>query len=126
MMRNIDIFSTCEHHLLPFHGQCHVAYIPHGTVIGLSKIARIVDLYARRFQIQERLTTQIADAIEKSTNAQGVMVFMSCTHMCMAMRGVQKVGAETNTTATRGRYADEADLRAEFFAMVSSTRTALR
>ena len=113
LVRNIDIFSLCEHHLLPFYGRCSVAYIPNGTVVGLSKIARIVDMYARRFQVQERLTTQIADAIESTTGAQGVMVHMTCSHMCMAMRGVRKVGAETTTTAVRGLYQSSRFLRQE-------------
>lgn len=121
LIRNIDVFSLCEHHLLPFYGQCHVAYIPRGTVIGLSKIARIVDLYAKRFQVQERLTTQIADAVSVATNASGVMVLITCSHMCMAMRGVQKVGSQTTTTVTRGRYAQEAELRREFLSITSTT-----
>lgn len=123
LMRDIDIFSTCEHHLLPFHGQCHVSYIPSGCVIGLSKIARIVNMFARRLQVQERLTSQIANAIESATDAQGVMVYISCTHMCMSMRGVQKVGADTCTTAVRGRYADDGQLRAQFLSILSAPRS---
>lgn len=118
LIRNIDVFSLCEHHLLPFHGSVHVAYIPSGPVIGLSKIARIVDVFARRFQVQERLTSQIADAVESATKAAGVMVYLTCSHMCMAMRGVQKVGAETTTTAARGRYREESDLRRDFLTIV--------
>lgn len=118
LVRNIDVFSLCEHHLLPFHGQCHVAYIPDGSVVGLSKIARIVDLYSRRFQVQERLTTQIADAVSIATRAKGVMVHITCSHMCMVMRGVRKVGTETTTSAARGCYADDPDLRREFIAVV--------
>jgi len=120
LVRSIDVFSLCEHHLLPFNGYCHVAYIPNGTVVGLSKIARIVEVYARRLQVQERLTSQIADAIEKSTRALGVMVYITCTHMCMVMRGVRKVGTETTTTAVRGRYADEPDLRRDFLSIVDN------
>lgn len=122
LVRNIQLFSLCEHHLLPFHGVCHVAYIPSGSVIGLSKVARIVDVFARRFQVQERLTAQIADAIEVATKASGVMVYVSCAHMCMAMRGVQKVGSETSTTAARGRYKEDATLRAEFLTIVHGGR----
>lgn len=118
LIRDIDVFSLCEHHLLPFHGKLHVAYIPSGSVIGLSKIARIADLFARRLQVQERLTSQIADAVERATKAAGVMVYVTCSHMCMAMRGVQKVGAQTTTTAVRGRYKQEADLRREFLDIV--------
>lgn len=120
MVRGIDLFSLCEHHMLPFHGVCHVSYIPSGKVVGLSKIARIVDMFGRRLQVQERLTTQIADAVEGATKAEGVMVYVTCSHMCMAMRGVRKVGAETTTTAVRGRYASEAGLRAEFLAVVAA------
>lgn len=119
IVRNIDVFSLCEHHLLPFHGRCHVAYIPNTHVIGLSKVARIVNMYARRLQVQERLTAQIADAILQVTQAHGVMVLISCTHMCMSMRGVEKVSAQTSTTATRGRYAKDPHFRAEFLATVS-------
>lgn len=118
LVRNIDIFSLCEHHLLPFHGTCHVAYIPCGSIIGLSKIARIVEVFSKRFQVQERLTTQIADAVVAATKATGVMVYVSCTHMCMAMRGIQKVGTRTSTTAARGRYAEETSLRAEFLSII--------
>lgn len=123
VVRNIDVFSLCEHHLLPFHGHCHIAYMPNRFVLGLSKLARIVNVYARRLQVQERLTSQIADAVQQVTDAHGVMVLISCTHMCMSMRGVQNVDAETLTTATRGRYAKEASLRTEFFATVACSRT---
>lgn len=122
LVRHIDVFSLCEHHLLPFHGVCHVAYIPTGVVVGLSKIARIVDVFARRMQVQERLTTQIADAIQQATDASGVMVYISCVHMCMAMRGVRKAGAETTTTAVRGRYAEDSEMRREFLSVVTNER----
>lgn len=117
-MRDIGVASLCEHHLLPFHGACHIAYIPTGTVIGLSKLARIVDMYSRRLQVQERLTTQIADAVLHATDAQGVMVYINCAHMCMSMRGVQKTGTTTITTATRGRYAKDGALRQEFLSII--------
>jgi GTP cyclohydrolase IA len=125
LIREIDVFSHCEHHLLPFHGTCHISYIPNGTVVGLSKIARIVDLYARRLQVQERLTSQIADAISVATGARGVMVYVSCTHMCMVMRGVRKVNAATITTAARGCYKTDSGMRQEFFSVIpqsSSTK----
>lgn len=122
LVRAMDVFSHCEHHLLPFHGYCHVAYIPNGTVVGLSKIARIVDLYSRRLQVQERLTTQIADAVLEATSARGVYVYIACTHMCMVMRGVKKVGAETVTTAARGAYVEDPSLRREFLSMVTTSR----
>lgn len=125
LIRNIDVFSMCEHHLLPFHGTCHVAYIPNGSIIGLSKIARIIDVYAKRFQVQERLTTQVADAVVTATKAAGVMVYVSCTHMCMAMRGIQKVGTETVTTAARGRYAEEPQLRAGFLSVIHGRHPSL-
>jgi GTP cyclohydrolase IA len=122
LVRDIDVFSQCEHHLLPFHGRCHIAYVPSGPVVGLSKLARIVDVYSHRLQVQERLTTQVADAVLHATRARGVMVYMTCTHMCMVMRGVQKVGAVTVTTAARGCYRDDASLRQEFIAMVTSSK----
>jgi GTP cyclohydrolase I len=118
LVRNIDVFSQCEHHMLPFHGVCHVAYIPCGTVVGLSKLARIVDAYAHRLQVQERLTSQIADAILHITRARGVIVYVSCSHMCMVMRGVRKVGSETVTIAARGCYRDDKSLRQEFMLAV--------
>lgn len=121
LVRDIDVFSLCEHHLLPFYGQCHIAYLPSTHVVGLSKIPRIVDMYAKRLQVQERLTSQIADAIQSVTNAHGVIVSMSCTHMCMAMRGVEKVGAKTTTTSTRGRYASDSNLRMEFLTMICTS-----
>ncbi len=118
LVRDIHLFSLCEHHILPFHGSCHIAYIPSGTVVGLSKLARIVNVFARRLQVQERLTIQIADAVLEATDAKGVMVYISCVHMCMSMRGVQKTGTTTVTTATRGKYAMDASLRQEFLTAV--------
>lgn len=121
LLRNIETFSTCEHHLLPFYGRCHVAYIPNGTVIGLSKIARIIDIFSHRLQVQERLTTQIADAILDATRARGVMVYLSCSHMCMVMRGVKKIGVATITTAARGCYSNDVALRQEFLTVINSS-----
>lgn len=108
MEKDIPFYSTCEHHLLPFFGKVHIAYIPDGDVVGISKLARTVEVYARRPQIQERLTGQIADAISTNLNAKGVMVLIEAEHMCMTMRGVKKPGSKTVTVATRGAFTDEA------------------
>jgi len=110
MVRDIELYSTCEHHLVPFHGVAHVGYIPghDGRVTGLSKLARLVDVYARRPQIQERLTTQIADTLVEQLKPQGVMVVIECEHLCMSMRGVRRPGARTITSAVRGQLRDPA------------------
>lgn len=115
MVRNIAMFSICEHHLIPFYGQAHVAYIPNvdGRVTGLSKLARLVEGYSRRPQVQERLTTQIADAIEESLDPRGVLVVIEAEHLCMAMRGIRKTGASTVTSAVRGVFRDDVSTRAE-------------
>jgi GTP cyclohydrolase I len=115
MVRDISMFSMCEHHLVPFFGQAHVAYIPNtdGRVTGLSKLARLVDGFARRPQVQERLTTQIADAIEASLAPRGVLVVIEAEHMCMAMRGIRKTGASTVTSAVRGIFRTDSAARAE-------------
>ncbi|MBD2298562.1 GTP cyclohydrolase I FolE [Nostoc sp. FACHB-87] len=118
LIRDIDIFSSCEHHILPIIGRAHVAYIPNGKVIGLSKIARICEMYARRLQVQERLTLQIADALQGLLKPQGVAVVVEATHMCMVMRGVQKPGSWTVTSAMRGVFADDARTREEFMNLV--------
>jgi len=103
LVRDIEVWSTCEHHLLPFTGVAHVAYIPaKGRITGLSKLARLVDAYAKRPQVQERLTTQVADALVEHLHPQGVMVVIECEHLCMTMRGVRKPGAKTVTSAVRG------------------------
>jgi GTP cyclohydrolase IA len=115
LVRDLDVFSLCEHHLLPFHGKAHVAYVPDGQVIGLSKIPRIVDLYARRLQLQENLTQQIADALDEVLSPRGVAVGLECTHLCMAMRGVEQVGSTTVTRALSGVFRTDARLRQEFF-----------
>lgn len=115
--RDIPFYSVCEHHLLPFFGKAHVAYIPNGKVVGLSKIARTVEVYARRPQIQERLTAQIADAIMQSLSPMGVMVMLEAEHLCMAMRGVKKPGTLTATYAARGVF-QEMEFQNQFFSML--------
>lgn len=118
LIRDIDIFSSCEHHILPIIGRAHVAYIPNGKVIGLSKIARICEMYARRLQVQERLTVQIADALQRLLKPQGVAVVIEATHMCMVMRGVQKPGSWTVTSAMRGVFAEDMRTREEFMNLI--------
>jgi GTP cyclohydrolase I len=117
LVKDIDVFSMCEHHLLPFHGKAHVAYIPNGKVIGLSKIPRLVDMFARRLQVQERLTTQVADALMDLLDARGVIVVIEAEHLCMTMRGVRKAGARTITSAVRG-IMHNAATRSEAMALI--------
>lgn len=116
--KDITFYSMCEHHMLPFYGKAHVAYIPDGRVVGLSKLARTVEAYARRLQIQERMTGQIADAVMEYLTPQGVMVVVEAEHMCMTMRGVKKSGSKTVSVATRGIFADDETLRNRFFQML--------
>jgi GTP cyclohydrolase I len=118
IVRDIDFYSLCEHHLLPFFGKCHVAYLPNRRVIGLSKIPRIVDMFARRLQVQERLTSQIADAIRDSVDPHGAAVVMEATHLCMAMRGVEKQNSVTTTSAMHGVFRDDARTRMEFLELI--------
>ncbi len=115
MERDITFYSVCEHHLLPFYGNVHIAYIPNGKVAGLSKLARTVEVFARRAQIQENMTAQIADAIYEGLEPKGVMVLIEAEHMCMTMRGVRKPGTKTVTTVARGAFEDDVDLRKTFF-----------
>ena len=116
--KDITFYSTCEHHLMPFYGKAHVAYIPDGKVVGLSKLARCVEVYARRPQIQEQMTAQVADAIMNSLSAKGVMVMVEAEHMCMTMRGVKKPGSKTVTLATRGEFENNDRLQRYFFEAV--------
>jgi GTP cyclohydrolase I len=118
LVRDIDLFSSCEHHILPIIGRAHVAYIPNGKVIGLSKIARICEMYARRLQVQERLTLQIADAVQGLLKPKGVAVVIEATHMCMVMRGVQKPGSWTVTSAMRGVFSEDISTREEFMNLI--------
>lgn len=118
IVKDIELYSLCEHHLLPFIGHCHVAYIPRGKVLGLSKIPRIVDLYARRLQIQENLTQQIADAIMGVTQAKGVAVIIEAKHLCMLMRGVEKQNSSMTTSIMRGLFRENDRTRAEFLNLI--------
>lgn len=118
--KDITFYSTCEHHLLPFYGKAHVAYIPDGKVAGLSKLARTVEVFARRPQIQENMTAQIADALEGYLAPRGVMVMIEAEHMCMTMRGVQKPGTKTVTVMVRGLFAEDVALQQSFLQMVKS------
>ena len=120
--RDITFYSMCEHHLLPFFGKAHVAYVPNGEVVGLSKLARTVEVFARRPQIQERMTAQIADAIMKELKPQGVMVMLEAEHMCMTMRGIKKPGSTTVTVATRGDFVDNEKLQSTFYGRVKNFR----
>ncbi|MGB5438067.1 MAG: GTP cyclohydrolase I FolE [Gammaproteobacteria bacterium] len=118
LVKDIELYSLCEHHLLPFIGKCHVAYIPTGKVIGLSKIARIVDMYARRLQIQENLTKQIADTLMDAINPAGVGVIIEAKHLCMMMRGVEKQNSVMTTSMMLGSFRDHASTRSEFLRLV--------
>ncbi len=118
ILKNIPFYSLCEHHFLPFHGQAHVGYVPQGRIVGASKIARVVDILARRPQLQERLTGQVADAITEALSPDGVAVVIEAEHLCMTMRGVQKPGTTLITSAIRGAFRRRAVTRSEFLALV--------
>lgn len=120
MVKNIELYSLCEHHLLPFIGKCHVAYLPNKKVVGLSKIGRIVDVFARRLQIQERLTHEIATCIQNITGAHGVAVIVECKHLCMMMRGVEKQNSSMTTSTMLGEFRNNPSSRAEFLSLVNS------
>ena len=124
MVRDIEFYSLCEHHMLPFFGRAHVAYLPHGKVVGLSKIPRIVEVFARRLQVQERMTEQIAGAIEEVLGPAGVGVVVDGVHLCMMMRGVEKQSSRTITSALRGAFRDDARTREEFLRLAHAPRVA--
>lgn len=122
ILQDIELYSLCEHHMLPFFGRAHIGYLPNGRVIGVSKLARIVDFYARRLQIQEQLTQQIAEAIQNMTNARGVGVIIEARHLCMMMRGVQKQNSAMKTSMMLGLFRKNAATRAEFLSAISAPR----
>ena len=125
IVKDIEFFSLCEHHLLPFFGKAHVAYVPNGKVIGLSKTARVVDVFARRLQVQERLTQQVADAIDEAIHPQGVAVILEAQHLCMMMRGVEKQHSSTITSAMLGVFKTQLQTRNEFLSLVRGTRNGI-
>lgn len=120
VVKDIEVFSMCEHHMLPFFGKAHIAYIPNGHIVGLSKIPRVVDAFARRLQVQERLTNEIRDCIQDTLNPAGVAVVMECKHLCMAMRGVQKQNSVTTTSAFTGGFLNNDKTRAEFLRLITA------
>jgi GTP cyclohydrolase I len=120
VVKDIEVFSMCEHHMLPFFGKAHIAYIPNGHIVGLSKIPRVVDTYARRLQVQERLTNEIRDCIQNTLQPAGVAVVVECKHLCMAMRGVQKQNSVTTTSAFTGAFINKEKTRAEFLRLITA------
>ena len=122
LVKDIELYSLCEHHMLPFYGRCHVAYIPNGKIVGISKIPRLVDMFSRRLQVQERLTTQIAQSIEKLLNPLGVAVVIEAKHMCMVMRGVEKQNATVTTSCMLGAFRTDRGTRMEFMNLIGTTR----
>ncbi|MDA1191305.1 MAG: GTP cyclohydrolase I FolE [Candidatus Poribacteria bacterium] len=126
IVRDIEFYSLCEHHLLPFYGKCHAAYLPNDKIIGLSKIPRLVDMFARRFQVQERMTREIAEAIEEAIQPRGVAVVTEAAHMCMMVRGVEKQHSSTVTSYMLGAFREDPATRKEFFDLVQSNRFNIR
>jgi len=124
LLKDIDFYSICEHHLVPFFGKCHIAYLPDDRIIGLSKLARVVDMYARRLQVQERMTRQIAHAIERYLNPHGVAVVIEAQHLCMMMRGVEKQNSIATTSTMLGKFKENATTRMEFFSLLANLRPA--
>jgi GTP cyclohydrolase I len=122
LVRDIEFYSLCEHHMLPFFGKAHVAYIPNGRIVGLSKMARVVDVYARRLQVQERMTDQVANALDEELHPLGVGVVVEASHLCMMMRGVEKQNSRTITSAMRGSFLSDPRTREEFLGLVHGTR----
>lgn len=120
IVKDIEVYSMCEHHMLPFFGKAHIAYIPNGTIVGLSKVPRVVDAFARRLQVQERLTIEIRDCIQQTLNPKGVAVVLECQHMCMQMRGVQKQNSVTTTSAFTGIFLSNDSTRKEFINLVQA------
>jgi len=122
IVKDIDVYSLCEHHMLPFFGKCHVAYLPQGKIIGLSKVPRLIDAYSRRLQVQERLTTQIAQCIQSIVKPAGVAVVIDALHLCMSMRGVAKQNSYTTTSSMLGCFKDDARTRSEFLSLLAPSR----
>lgn len=122
VVKDIEVYSMCEHHMLPFFGKAHIAYIPNGHIVGLSKIPRVVDIFARRLQVQERLTNEIRDCIQETLGAKGVAVVIECKHMCMAMRGIQKQNSVTTTSAFTGAFQNDVT-RSEFLKLITANLT---
>lgn len=120
IVKDIEVYSMCEHHMLPFFGKAHIAYIPNGTIVGLSKIPRVVDAFSRRLQVQERLTIEIRDCIQKTLNPKGVAVVLECQHMCMQMRGVQKQNSVTTSSAFTGLFMNNETTRKEFINLIQA------
>ena len=118
IVRDIEVYSLCEHHLLPFYGRCHVGYVAQDKVVGVSKIARLVDCFARRLQVQERLTAQVAEAVMQAANAEGVGVVMECRHLCMMMRGVEKQNSVMTTSSVLGSFLGDGTTRTEFLSLI--------
>ncbi len=125
LVKDIEVYSLCEHHMLPFFGKAHVAYIPDGNILGISKLARLVEVYARRFQVQERLTEQVAEAVWDTAKPLGVAVVVEAYHLCMMMRGVQKQNSKTITSAMRGTFLDDPRTRDEFLRLITSSHQPL-